>query len=245
MPGRIVIEDLHLRLSGRDNLEFSSAELELSDRQRLLVLRGDNGSGKTTFLNILSGHVAPYRGRVVLDGYPLSGGSPVCAAKRGVVHAFQSPLLCNELRVWENIALPLLTTWWLPVRRAHSRVASRLESLGLLHLKDRSPAELSFGQKRIVELLRVECQTKQDRVRLVLLDEPLAGLDKERRALAFEMIKSIVDAGLPTILVEHDFHLAGLAEDAIEVELIAVNNGVRKFSTLASHASPPGGSLGL
>jgi branched-chain amino acid transport system ATP-binding protein len=243
MLGRIAVEDLHLRLSGRDHLEFSSAELGFSDHRRLLILRGDNGSGKTTFLNVLSGHVTPYRGRVIFDGHQLSGRSPAWAAKNGVVRAFQSPLLCNELKVWENIALPLLTTWWLPVRRTYSRVAERLEALGLLGLKDRSPAELSFGQRRIVELLRVELQTRQNGVRLVLLDEPLAGLDKERRAVAFETIRSIAGVGVPTILVEHDSHLAGLREHAIEVELVAVGNGVRSFRPLASNAGPSGGSL--
>lgn len=220
MMSQLKIEQLEVRLGTHTRLVLASSMLTFDVNRPLIFIRGDNGTGKTTFLNLLCSYLRPVRGFASLDGVQISNRGPRWARKHGIVRGFQSPLLCNELTVWENVALPGWNRWWLNPRRVHESIIKRLKEIGLGKYADASPAELSFGQRRIVEMARIEMQLQQHNPRLLLLDEPLAGLDPLRRRKATDMIYNILKAGIATIIVEHDTHLDALAGLAAEVELV-------------------------
>jgi branched-chain amino acid transport system ATP-binding protein len=219
LPIELKIEKLEARIGTGPPLIFASTILDFESDRPLVLLRGDNGAGKTTLLNLLSGYIRPIRGFAALNGVPLSDRGVRWGTKNGIVRGFQTPLLCNDLTVWENVALPALAKWWSNPRSMAQAIATRLEELGITKVSV-SPGELSFGQRRIIEMARIEMQLKQSRPRFLLLDEPLAGLDPVRRTKVMDMICDIVGAGVPTMIVEHDSQVERLAEIASEVQLI-------------------------
>jgi ABC-type branched-subunit amino acid transport system ATPase component len=218
MTNELRIERLGVRVGTRGPFVFTSTTLCFGCDRPLILLRGDNGAGKTTLLNVLSGYIRPVHGFASLNGVQLSNRGARWGTRHGIVRGFQTPLLCNELAVWENVALPIMK-WWSNPRGIFNAIASRLKELGIQKIEG-SPAELSFGQRRIVEMARIEMQLKYCRPQLVLLDEPLAGLDMVRRREVTDMIISILDGGVPTMVVEHDAKVDRLAEIASEVELV-------------------------
>lgn len=219
-------------------LIFDSPEWMLHPSRPLLVIRGDNGIGKTTLLNLISGHLRPTSGRILLDGIDLTIGAERHSVGQGIVRGFQHPILCNELPVWENIALPIMGGWWRPVRKLRPLVNDLLDEVDLASTADRSPAELSFGQRRIVELLRIKLQQAHGQARLILLDEPVAGLDPSRRVQAFNMLTSFLESGTPVLLVDHDHTFNGASLPVTEVEIIPLDDsrrGFRPFSHSIRH----------
>jgi ABC-type branched-subunit amino acid transport system ATPase component len=214
------IHDLSVKLGKQERIRFVTTDWEFEDAKSLLVLRGQNGSGKTTLLNVLSGHLSPTKGEATLDGAILSGHGPSAATKFGIVRGFQIPLFCTELKIWENIMLTANLCWWERADRVRNAVMKRLSDMGLKDCVDRSPIELSFGQRRIAELVRVEFQVKQPGAKLVLLDEPLAGLDNRHRVDALHLIENIIDLQIPMIVVEHDDGLDYLTDCVKQVELV-------------------------
>jgi ABC-type branched-subunit amino acid transport system ATPase component len=242
MTTRLSIECLQVPFPARRSITFPSTEWTFEAHRPVLIVRGDNASGKTTFLNVLSGYLRPRHGHALLGETVLSGRGPTWAARLGVVRGFQSPLLCSDLRVWENIALPLLRNWWRPVGRFRPAVLKRLSEIGLDTLVDLSPAELSFGQRRLVELVRIQFQISEGDKRLALFDEPVAGLDITHRAEAFRIIRWIAGQGLPIILVEHDMQLGELADVSEELRLNRRDDGGRQFVVFeTAPSSVPGG----
>ncbi len=242
MSTRLLIECLRVPFAPGRSITFPSTECTFEASRPVLILRGDNASGKTTFLNVLSGHVRPEHGRAFLGDIVLSGRGPTWAARRGVVRGFQSPLLCSDLNVWENIALPLLHKWWRPSARFRPAVVERLSAIGLDTLADFSPAELSFGQRRLVELVRIQFQISEGDKRLVLLDEPLAGLDTRHRAAAFRIIRAVDCERTPIILVEHDLRLPELADLSAELRITRRDEDGCQIATLQPTPSPIGGT---
>lgn len=232
---QLTVNELTIDFSGHRHLAFSEVEWNFDERHPLIILRGNNGSGKTTFLNVLSGHIRPSRGCAYLDGTLISGRGPAWAVKRGVVRGFQLSILCNELKVWENIALPLLKNWWKRAGNLRQLAVRQLTRAEFDHLAGFSPAELSYGQRRLVELMRLDLQLNHSDVRLVLLDEPLAGLDPVRRSEALRLVKSILETGVPTIIVEHDLNLDELSEFSVDVELVSQDGGTKRFQSLNRH----------
>jgi len=220
MSSELKIERIEIRLGSKRCLVFGAATLAFQTNRPLIILRGDNGVGKTSLLNILSGFTQTSRGRIWLDGTKIASRNARWSTKHGILRGFQMPLLCDELTIWENIALPVMVQWWSNPSHWQNSITRRLKDLGMEGI-ERSPAELSFGQRRLIEMVRIEEQSKCLQPRLLLLDEPLAGLDVERRAMVAEIILAIVGAGVPTILVEHDGHLESFGELAREVDLVA------------------------
>ena len=187
------------------------------------MLRGDNGSGKTTLLNIMSGFTKPQFGRVLVDQTVVSGKGPSRSARLGVVRGFQAPALCDDLKVWENISLPLFRGFWSSTIHLRERAAASLGQAGAADLLDRSPGELSFGERRLVELLRIDTSVSHNHPLLVLLDEPLSGLDPGRRETALGILDRIAAHGTLTVVVEHDREMCSLIGKAREVALKELN----------------------
>ncbi len=183
---------------------------------KTLVLVGENGSGKSTILNLLAGLIDLDRGRVALDGVVLEDtarGVRTPAHLRPVGFVFQEYALFPHLSVFENVAFGLRAQ-----RLSHAPVTRRvravLDQLGIAGLAAQRPPALSGGQRQRVALARALAVEP----RLLLLDEPLAALDLQTRAqVRAELRRRLAALTCATILVTHDAHEALLFGDQIAV----------------------------
>jgi molybdate transport system ATP-binding protein len=183
----------------RRHLVDVDVTLPLDPAAPVTVLFGPSGAGKTTLLRCLAGLDRPESGRVALDGEVWDDGRVHVAAKdRRVGYLFQEAALFPHLTVAANVAYGLGR---LPRGERGPRVAEALASAGVGHLASRSARVLSGGEAQRVALARALAP----RPRLLLLDEPLAGLDTPARLrLRAELRTVLAREAVPTVLVTHD-----------------------------------------
>jgi branched-chain amino acid transport system ATP-binding protein len=178
---------------------------------KLVGLIGPNGAGKTTTIDALTGFV-DCRGRIVFEGEDITGWSADGRARRGLVRTWQSLELFDDLTIEENCRVsaepPRLATAvadvFRPGRpRQHASVERALELLDLAPFARRYPHELSLGQRKLAGVARALAASP----RLVLLDEPAAGLDSDESLLLGEHLRGLVEQGITILLVDHDMGL--------------------------------------
>jgi branched-chain amino acid transport system ATP-binding protein len=174
-------------------------DLRLPDRSILGVI-GMNGSGKTTMLNCINGLYAASAGSIRLDGTELVGREPHDISRRGVGRTFQVPKLFPRLSLIENLEVPL-GHHGLDDREIHARIDEWLGRVQLYALRHNYAEELSGGQQKLLELARIMV-TKP---KIVLLDEPFAGVNPALALLLIEIIRTIpAQHGCAVMLVSHD-----------------------------------------
>jgi spermidine/putrescine transport system ATP-binding protein len=162
-----------------------------------LALLGPSGCGKTTTLNLIAGFVPPTAGRILIDGEDVTDHPP---HRRGLGVVFQSYALFPHLSVWENVAFGLRERR-LPSAEIVRRVGDTLELVRLDRDGRQRPAELSGGMQQRVALARALVY----RPRVLLLDEPLAALDRKLREGMRDELRAIQrSVGITTIFVTHD-----------------------------------------
>ena len=188
---------------------------------------GPNGAGKTTLFNIISGFQAPNAGRIVFDGIDITGHPPEAIAAAGVVRTFQLVQLFQNLSVLENVKVGshLHTTgglWSAVLRLPRTRAAERaleararelLEFVGLDAAADEEANALAYGQQRLLEIARALAAGP----RLLLLDEPAAGLSVEETRRLAAAIRTIAERGTTVLLIEHDMKLVMNTADTVAV----------------------------
>lgn len=181
------------------------------DEGQLVGLIGPNGAGKTTFIDAITGFVSA-RGRVALDGRDLSRLSAHNRARQGLVRTWQSIELFDDLSVGENLTVSgyrpglwdtLKEVFWRPRGDAPESVQATLDLLGLASVADASPSDLPQGQRKLVGVARA----LSARPRLLLLDEPAAGLDTSESQDLGQRLRRVVDTGLSMLLIDHDMGL--------------------------------------
>ncbi|MDX2222189.1 MAG: ABC transporter ATP-binding protein [Rhodospirillaceae bacterium] len=178
---------------------------------------GPNGAGKSTLLNLLSGLMPATAGEILLNGAPLTGAPAHEIRTRGVARTFQSGRLFARLSVLENVMAgacpgerPRLGSvlfarrgydrWQTALRdRAHAALAA----LGLSAHAERAVGELPYGVQRNVEIARALAAD----AKVVLLDEPAAGLNSGERAALVDTLNALTARGLAVVLIEHDMGL--------------------------------------
>jgi ABC-type branched-subunit amino acid transport system ATPase component/ABC-type branched-subunit amino acid transport system permease subunit len=178
---------------------------------------GPNGSGKTTMLNMICGFYQPTAGAILLDETSVVGRSTARIARMGVGRTFQTPKLLAELSATENVMLgafaaeratDLEVAVWAPrAAREHAAMTARaryfLGFVGLADHVDVAAGELPHGQQRLVEIARA----MMGRPRLLLLDEPAAGLSMAEIDRLGALIRSIAGLGVTVVIVEHHLDL--------------------------------------
>jgi putrescine transport system ATP-binding protein len=213
-------ETLTKRFSGFAAVDRLSLDIVEGE---FFALLGPSGCGKTTLLRLLAGFETPDEGRILLDGEDISGVPPY---RRPVNMMFQSYALFPHLDVEHNIAFGLRQEN-LPKAAIAARVKEALALVRLEGLQHRKPHQLSGGQRQRVALAR--CLVKRPRV--LLLDEPLAALDRRlREDTRFELADLQSRLGLTFVIVTHDQEEAMSLADRI---------GVMDHGRLAQVASPP------
>ena len=172
------------------------------------ALIGPNGAGKTTLMNLLTGMLRPDSGRVSLDGEDITALRPDARVKKGLARTFQINTLFAQLSALESVTLAILereglsSTWWksLPsYRAAIDEAQAILQSLRLGEVSARTTRELPYGQQRLLEI----ALALATRPRVLLLDEPAAGVPKDESAQLFDAIANL-SRELTILFIEHD-----------------------------------------
>jgi branched-chain amino acid transport system ATP-binding protein len=201
----------HITVSFGGVRAVSDVSLEVPDG-KVVGLVGPNGSGKSTFLNAICGLVTA-KGAVSWDGAPLRLNDPIAVRRSGILRTFQTPQVIPTLTCLENVVLAdadrtatgLLSAILLR-RRTHNadtarwrRAGAALQRVGLGGTANLRAAQLTYGQRRLLELARAVSAAG----RLLLLDEPTAGLNEEETALFADLLLGLQAEGISLLVVDH------------------------------------------
>jgi branched-chain amino acid transport system ATP-binding protein len=180
-------------------------------RGETLGLIGPNGAGKTTLINLLTGVLEPTSGSIALDGQDITRIAPHQRVRRGVVRTFQINQLFNELTPLQSLALTvsarlgISAQWWKPLGH-DARVAEACDKLlrqfHLDDVMDQRVALLAYGKRRLLEIATAIAS----RPRVLLLDEPVAGVPEGERQEIFDTINALPEE-VSVLLIEHDMDL--------------------------------------
>ena len=187
-------------------------DFAVSCEARALALYGPSGSGKTSVLEVIAGIRRPRRGRVAIAGHTLfdsSAGIDVPTRERRVGYVPQDALLFPHLDVRHNILYGASGSVW-------PAMAPTAERLGIAHLMDRRVGELSGGERQRVALMRALAASP----RMLLLDEPMAALDKTMKQVVLDLLVELRDrSGLPMVYVTHvEAEAVAIADHAVVLD---------------------------
>jgi len=190
----------------------------------ILGLIGPNGSGKSTIVNLVCGLLPLSGGRIRFEGRDLAAQPPHRRVAAGIARTFQNIRLFGQLTVWQNLWVAQCAPTERSVRRFAARwlggqrntreaIGEPLEFSGLAAKRDQLAANLSFGEQRRLELARALAA----RPKLLLLDEPAAGMNATEIAELDERIRRIRDRGVTVVLIEHQMELVMSVTDRVAV----------------------------
>jgi len=230
-PPVLQTADIHLGFGG---IKALSGVTLAAQAGQITAIIGPNGAGKTSLFNAISGFYKPQQGRVVFEGRDITGQGPAKRAALGLARTFQNVALFRGMSVLDNIKLgghtrlhanPLSALWYLgPARREEAALRREIERevidfLEIDHVRNQSVASLPYGLQKRVELARALAM----RPKVLMLDEPVAGMNREETE---DMARFILDIqeerGITVLLIEHDM---GLVMD-ISNHVVVLNFGM-------------------
>jgi branched-chain amino acid transport system ATP-binding protein len=214
MSALLEVQGLQKRFGGLQavgDVSFSIAQGSIS------AVIGPNGAGKTTLFNLITGFIPPTEGRIKFVGNDITGAQPFAVARSGVVRTFQLVRLFPEMTVIENLTVGAhLSTrgglWSAIFRPSWVREQTReiekqshelLGLVGLSGLADVVAGNLTYGQQRLLEVARALAA----RPKLLMLDEPAAGLNHVETKELARLIRQIRDSGTTVLFIEHDMNM--------------------------------------
>ncbi len=216
----LTIRNLTKRFGG--NTAVSAVDLEVVARETVAII-GPNGAGKTTFYNMVSGRMAPSAGSVTFEGRDITGLPPHKISRLGMSRSFQLNNIFTEMTVRENVEVALTAyhghsrRWYnvaarnRPIQREAEEL---LERLSLTSMASRRAGVVSYGDKRLLEIAVVLAT----RPRLVLLDEPTAGMTPDETRRVTGLIRSLAESDDYTFLItEHDMEVVFNLADRVLV----------------------------
>ena len=185
---------------------------------------GPNGAGKSTLLNVCIGRLHPDSGSVTFDGKNIIGKTPYEINQAGISRVFQTPEIFVDLTLLQNVMIPAFArrdgSFKLnPFKalNAEHKIKEKaehvLEEMGLTDLKDHHAGSMSRGDKRRLEMAM--CLVQEPR--LLLLDEPTAGMSRHDTNRTIDTMKKIKEGGMTKIIIEHDMHVVFSVADHISV----------------------------
>lgn len=197
----IIAENVSKRFNGRIALDQASLSVR---RGSITGVIGPNGSGKSTLFNIIAGTLQPNGGRVLIDGEDVTGASPAEICRRGVGRTFQVSRLFAEMTVLENL---VAVAHGIDDPAAVKRAMEMLEFLEITHIADKWGSELSYGQRKLVEIARALMLKPQ----VMLLDEPFAGINPRLQNRIVDHLRALCAKGLTVFFIDHEMRIV-LAE---------------------------------
>jgi branched-chain amino acid transport system ATP-binding protein len=231
----LTIEGLTKRFGGFYALNDLNMEVA---QGHIHALIGPNGAGKTTFFNLLTGVLSADSGKIIFDGEALDDVRPSKRTLRGIARTFQNIRLFPHLTVIESVMIGehcrAYSSVWkalskavfqppfceaLEEREMRARAIELLEFLGLAAKRDEKASDLPYGEQRKLEMARALATQPK----LLLLDEPAAGMNPHETEELDDVITRIRDRGITIILVEHDMRLVMEISDRITV----INFGIK------------------
>jgi branched-chain amino acid transport system permease protein len=205
--GEAILRAEHVAKHFQGVIALRDVDLVVSEGE-ILGLIGPNGSGKTTLLNLISGIYAPSEGSIVFEGAPIAGRRPYAIARVGLSRTFQNIRLFSQLTVRENVEATA------PPGTDESGVDGVLERLGLTTAEGEKAVNLPYGMQRRLEIARAVIR----RPRLLLLDEPAAGMNEAESDELLANIRRIRAAlECSIVVVDHDLRLIMELCDRIQV----------------------------
>ncbi len=219
------LNDVTIRFGGLTAVDKVNLQVEEGS---ILALIGPNGAGKSTMFNLITGIYAPTEGEIIFGGERISGGEPYRIAAKGIGRTFQNIRLFSTLTVLENVligahtrgkvGLPGAIFKYLPwVRREEGALldwaVECLKQVDLIHRVFEPAGSLPYGEQRRLEIARALAI----KPRILLLDEPAAGMNPQEKMSLLHMIQAIRNTGLTVFLVEHDMKFVMEISDRIAV----------------------------
>ena len=207
----LVGEDIHLSFDGVRALDGVNVSIQ---RGRIVSIIGPNGAGKTCLVNCITGYYRPQRGRILLEGRDIVSLGPHRVARLGVVRTFQDPTTYPNMTALDILTAgrylktgaSLLHSMLYFGRSRREEIASRrlveevISFVHIEHLRRLPVAMMSYGDRKQVEIARALVMEP----RLLILDEPMSGLDEAMKEVVSDLIMSVFKQGVTIVLVEHD-----------------------------------------
>ena len=208
-----------LRAVDKVNMEVMPGEIH--------ALIGPNGAGKTTVINVVGGFYKPTEGTILFDGVPIQGLKSSTISRAGIARTFQNVRLFKGLTVLENVQIGMYsqikegiigTIFRTPYfhrvnKEATQECMNLLELVGLQDKAHYKACNLSYGQQKVVEIARALAQ----KPKLLLLDEPAAGLNDTETTELIKLVQGLQDRGITILLIEHNMRFVMNLSDQITV----------------------------
>jgi len=219
----LVVDGVRRAFGGLVAVDVVHAEVE---RNTITALIGPNGAGKTTFFNLLTGFDTPNSGNWTFDGTRSAGVAPYKMARRGMVRTFQLTKSLARLTVIENMRLgatgqrgehiwaaPFRFLWTPQEQAITERADALLGRFKLDHMRDEFAGSLSGGQRKLLEMARALMADPS----LIMLDEPMAGVNPALKQSLLEHILALKSEGRTVLFVEHDMDMVHEISDWVLV----------------------------
>lgn len=215
------VQNINKRFGGLKALNEVNLNIEEATVHAII---GPNGAGKSTLLNCFVGRLEPDTGSVTFNGTSLLGIKPHEINQAGVSRVFQTPEIFGDLSLLENVMIPAFAkrdgsfrmNAWSNVRKEHDlrdKSVAMLEDVGLGTKANDIASQLSRGDKRRLELAM--CLVQEPK--LLLLDEPTAGMARADTNNTIDLLKRISERGITMVVIEHDMHVVFSLADKISV----------------------------
>jgi branched-chain amino acid transport system ATP-binding protein len=212
------LRGLHKSFGPAHIIKGVNLELEANERHAFI---GPNGAGKSTVFHLVSGNLTPSAGEIVFDGQRIDGKSPQDINRLGLARSFQITNIFPKLTVFENLRLAVMrphglaySLWTLIDRnqRIREQTERLLERVRLQHRASTIAGEMSYSEQRSLEI----AMTLASDPKVILLDEPMAGMSNEETAYTAGLIRELTQ-GRALLIVEHDMDVVFSLSDRISV----------------------------
>jgi branched-chain amino acid transport system ATP-binding protein len=218
------LQSLTMRFGGV--VALNEVDLDIHEGE-IFALIGPNGAGKTTVFNVITGVYRPTAGVISFDGQTLNGLARYKVTKRGVARTFQNIRLFHNMSALENVmvgadvhqragmvSVALGLPWHRRAEREGTRIGKELlEFVGIAHRSGEEARNLPYGDQRRLEIARALATNPK----LLLLDEPAAGMNPAEKRDLQDLIRKIRDSGRTVLLIEHDMGLVMGISDRVAV----------------------------
>jgi branched-chain amino acid transport system ATP-binding protein len=222
-PPNIVLHAADVQKNFGGLKALSDIDLQVEEGKTHAII-GPNGAGKSTLLNVIIGRIPPTSGAVIFDGVVLTGKPPHEINQLGISRVFQTPEIFPDLSILQNVMAPAFArrdgafriNMFRSVENEHEireEAEHLLDEIGLVARREDHAGALSRGDKRRLELAMCLIQ----RPRLLLLDEPTAGMSRHDTNTTIELLRKIKSSGMTKVIIEHDMHVVFSLADRISV----------------------------